>query len=154
MEKQNQSDNNYTNGCVYQYLTYLQPGNYNYTYSFKCSDGKYSKSTILFNDLEVIEENLYEPYLLKPKVSPEKGLNSTIFNFTVWYYDDENNFPVFVNISINDTIYSMLPINISEILFIVGLIKLWCVITWDSRYSCIPAWRGYYEVINLFLRDI
>lgn len=43
MSKQNQSDNNYTDGCIYFYNTGLSIGNH--TYSFKASDGFINIST-------------------------------------------------------------------------------------------------------------
>jgi hypothetical protein len=42
MVKQNSSDNNYTDGCRYQYKTQLTPGTY--AYSFECYDGKFTNS--------------------------------------------------------------------------------------------------------------
>lgn len=103
MEKVNPSDNNYVDGCLYQYLTYLIPNDNNYTYYFNCTDGKYTNWTITYNDLEVYEANNYNPYLLNPQVSPNIGLNSTIFTFTAWYYDDDNNFPLIVNLTLNNS---------------------------------------------------
>ncbi|MFX1281964.1 MAG: hypothetical protein ACFFA3_21625, partial [Promethearchaeota archaeon] len=45
MEKENPSDTNYTDGCIYQFLTLLKPSKQAYTYSFECFDGSYSYST-------------------------------------------------------------------------------------------------------------
>ncbi|NVM56013.1 MAG: hypothetical protein HWN66_20110, partial [Candidatus Helarchaeota archaeon] len=44
MEKQDPTDNYYTDGCLYQYLTFLPQGIY--AYSFECNDSRYSNSTI------------------------------------------------------------------------------------------------------------
>ncbi|MHA1479271.1 MAG: hypothetical protein ACTSPU_13840, partial [Promethearchaeota archaeon] len=45
MEKLSPSDIDYTDGCIYQYLTLLTPSTTVYTISFECSDGGYQYST-------------------------------------------------------------------------------------------------------------
>ncbi len=116
MTKQNPSDNNYTDGSLYQYITRLVPNTYNYSYSFECGDGKYLNSTILYSDLEVIESNFNAPSLINGQVSPTIGINSTLFNFTVNYFDDDNNLPIYVNITFNNTLsFSMVQANPSDI---------------------------------------
>ncbi|MFX0030317.1 MAG: hypothetical protein ACFE8B_13985, partial [Candidatus Hermodarchaeota archaeon] len=107
MIKQNPFDMNYTDGCIFQYNTYLNPSSFNYTYWFNCSDGMYSNSTPLFNNLKVFKTNLFEPQLLFPDVSPDIGGYDTIFNFSVWYFDEDNNQPDVINISIDQNIYLM-----------------------------------------------
>ncbi|NHK33060.1 MAG: hypothetical protein FK730_17055 [Asgard group archaeon] len=107
MTKQNPSDMNYTDGCIFQYSTYLNPSSFNYTYNFDCSDGIYSNSTSLFNNLNVLKTNLYEPQLLFPDVSPDLGGYNTMFNYTVWYFDEDNNQPNIINITIDQTTYLM-----------------------------------------------
>ena len=107
MIKQNPSDIDYTDGCIFQYSTYLNPSSYNYTYSFNCSDGMYSNSTSIFNNLEVLKTNLHEPQLLFPDVSPDIGGYNTIFNYTVWYFDEDNNQPDVINITIDQNTYLM-----------------------------------------------
>ncbi|MFX0027136.1 MAG: hypothetical protein ACFE8M_12050 [Candidatus Hermodarchaeota archaeon] len=57
MEKQNPSDNNYVDGCVYQYSTLLEPSPNPYYYSFECSDGTYLNSTSIFIGPSVHIEN-------------------------------------------------------------------------------------------------
>ncbi len=109
MIKQNPSDENYTDGCFFQYLSYLQPGNYNY--SFECSDGKFFTSFIPSTWLVVNRTNSLGPTLLNPRVFPEIGGNFTCFNFRVIYLDSDNNFPTYVNITINATSYIMAPVN-------------------------------------------
>ncbi|TFG23687.1 MAG: zinc-ribbon domain-containing protein [Promethearchaeota archaeon] len=112
MSQVNPLDNDYTDGCIYQYITYLQPAAFNYTYSFECSDGDNFNSTITYDNLEVIHVNDYGPELLNPQVTPSIGGNSKLFNFTVRYFDDDNNFPVNINITLNSTTtYLMLPVN-------------------------------------------
>jgi len=53
MEKLDISDKNYKDGCIYQYITYLQPGIYNYY--FECSDWQAVISTDIQVGLEVFE---------------------------------------------------------------------------------------------------
>ncbi len=107
MAKLNQSDTNYTSGVIYTYSTYLIPAKYNYTYMFDCSDGTFSNSTYSYYNLQVFETNLYSPYLVNPQVSPNIGGYGTLFNFTVWYYDDDNNLPTHINITISQTTFLM-----------------------------------------------
>ncbi|MFW9822589.1 MAG: hypothetical protein ACFFE4_06625, partial [Candidatus Thorarchaeota archaeon] len=114
MTKVNPSDNNYVDGCTFQYLTSLPVSPVNYTYSFNCSDGLYSNSTTIFSNLKVNKANYYAPYLLFPQVSPVIGGYDTIFNFTVWYFDSDNNYPTIVNITINETLYLMSPADLSD----------------------------------------
>jgi hypothetical protein len=40
---------------------------------------------------------------LNPGVTPVIGSNSTVFTFTVWYFDADNNLPDLINITINGT---------------------------------------------------
>ena len=109
MAKLYPTDENYTDGSIFQYLTYLQPGAYNH--SFKCSNGKfiatYSPSTWLI----VNRTNDLSPYLTEPRVSPEIGGNSTWFDFRVNYFDADNNFPSYINVSVNFTSYEMVQVN-------------------------------------------
>jgi len=108
MSPQNPLDNNYTDGCLYQLVTYLLPGNYNY--SFNCGDWKYSNATGWYS-LFVNESNNFSPQLLNAQVAPASGVNTTLFNYTVWYYDADNNWPTYLNLTINATTYPMLPVN-------------------------------------------
>jgi hypothetical protein len=48
MEKSNPSDIDYTDGCVYQFLTCLIPSEHAYIFSFECSDGGFYDSTSIF----------------------------------------------------------------------------------------------------------
>lgn len=108
MTKQNPSDINHIDGCIYQYMTFLLPSNYQYW--FECNDSLHYNSTSS-NILLVNNTNIVQPELLTPQVSPNTGENSTLFNFTVWYLDADNNLPSFINITINSTTYPMLPFN-------------------------------------------
>ena len=72
------------------------------SWNFTSEDGK---------ALEVNETNYYKPQLITPQVSPIIGNISTHFNFTVWYFDADNNLPTFVNITLNSSIYAMSSID-------------------------------------------
>lgn len=109
MVKLYSSDNNYSDGVIYHCLTYLLPSTYNYTYFFNCSDGIYYNSTRIFNNLKVISTNLKKPSLINPQFNPGIGDNSTSFNFVILYYDEDNNFPLQVNITVNNITYNMVP---------------------------------------------
>ncbi|MHA1292120.1 MAG: hypothetical protein ACTSQJ_05570, partial [Promethearchaeota archaeon] len=109
MIKQNASDNNYTDGCVYQHFKYLQPGNYDYW--FECADYLFSNSTTINNIVVIDAGNFNPPILNNSQFTPKIGKNSTLFTFTVWYYEDFNNFPIYVNITINSTTYSMVQVD-------------------------------------------
>ena len=114
MEKVDIFDNDYLNGVSYQYKTYLSPELYNYTYYFECSDGLNLNSTNTFHDLEVNETNDYKPQLINPQVSPIIGNLTTHFNFTVWYFDDDNNLPTYVNLTLNSLHYAMSSVDILD----------------------------------------
>ena len=110
MDKQVPSDNNYTDGCAYQYLGYLQPGLYNY--SFECGDWNYTNSTPTYMGINVTGYNLNSCTLSNGQVIPNKGYNdTTVFHFQVNYTDIDNNAPTFVNITINMTTYGMVQLN-------------------------------------------
>ncbi len=110
MEKQNISDNSYTDGCAYQCLTYLQPGSYNY--SFECWDGKYYNFTNTYFGINIVEANLLSPTLTNGQIYPNEGYaNWTTFKFRVTYTDADNNAPSYVNVTINTTSYSMIKQN-------------------------------------------
>jgi hypothetical protein len=121
MNKKDILDNNYTDGCIYQFSNYFQSNPFNYTYYFECSDGQILNTTIMFSNLEINYTNLGVPLLINPQVTPEIGNNSTIFNFSVWYYDSDNNLPLTVNLTINSTKFQMLKTNLSDFYSIDGI---------------------------------
>ena len=122
MDKVNSLDTNFTDGCIFQYLTTLPIASQNYTYSFNCSDGKYLNSSLFFNNLKVNPANYFAPQLLNPQVSPESGGLITTFDFTVWYFDEDNNLPIFVNITIDGAEFSMIQFYPSDINAIDGIL--------------------------------
>jgi len=137
LEKQNGGDNDYTDGCIYQFRTYLTPGIYNY--SFECHDGRYSNSTNTYL-LVVNKVNTEHPHLLNPVVTPQQGGNSTLFNFTVWYFDIDNDSPVFINITIDTIVYPMIAVNSYDINFTDGALYSYSTIleygVYQFRVNC------------------
>lgn len=115
MVKLFESDDNYTDGCRFYYLTYLLPSEFNYSYYFECSDGVFTNTTSTYTNLKVDESNFYHPELVSPNVAPIIGNHITMFNFTVWYFDDDNNFPTYVNITLNSTTFSMQPVDSNDL---------------------------------------
>ncbi len=111
MSKQIPSDVNYTDGVLYKYTTTLATALYNYTYRFSCNDGHVINSTVDYYNLMVIEPNNFSPRLISPSVSPQIGLDDILYNFTIWYFDDDDNLPVYVMIKINYTAFSMKKAN-------------------------------------------
>ncbi|MFX1275644.1 MAG: S8 family serine peptidase [Promethearchaeota archaeon] len=128
MTKVNPLDDNYIDGCVYQYNTYLQPSINNYTYSFECSDGTFTNSTSSYNDVNVSEVNDFAPILTNGQVSPLFGRNSsTVFTFLVNYTDYDNSAPLYVYLTLNSTIYSMNKQNLLDNFYIDG-----CIYTYST----------------------
>jgi len=121
MEKQDKLDENYTDGCIYQYSTYFQPSSNNYTYYFECSDGEFYNKTNTYNDLEIFYKNYESPMLTDGIVSPFIGhVIATSFKFSVVYSDPDNNEPEYVNISINSASYSMVKQDILDFNYMDG----------------------------------
>ena len=114
MQKVAPTDTNFTDGCLYQNNMYLTPSINNYSYYFECNDSVYYNASVIFNDIKVNKVNNYKPYLANPQLSPWIGNYDTLFNFTVWYFDNDNNYPTVVNLTINETIYLMSPADISD----------------------------------------
>jgi len=53
MVKENELDNDYTDGCIYNYTTTLAYATFNYTYYFECSVDGLTNYTVTYNDLYV-----------------------------------------------------------------------------------------------------
>ncbi|NHI91559.1 MAG: hypothetical protein EAX96_03580 [Candidatus Lokiarchaeota archaeon] len=100
LTKKNSLDTDYSDGTDYQALIYLQPGTY--WYKFECGDGGFVTTTPVYTGLVVGYTNFYTPYLLNSMVNSTWGTNESIFNFSVLYYDDDNNFPSYIYITINN----------------------------------------------------
>ena len=122
MEKVIPSDNDYTDGCLYHYQSYLAPSVFNYSYYFECNDTIATNATTIFSNLKVEESNSYSPELLSANVFPFTGVNSTEFSFTVWYFDEDNNSPLNVNITIDIQTFSMIKSNPLDNIAIDGIL--------------------------------
>jgi len=107
MEKVDSNDENYADGCVYQYTGYFQPGDYNIT--FKCKDGSFINSYVYDLGYVVnVKENEHLPFLINGQADPGLGyINTTIFTFAIDYFDLDNNEPESINVIINSTLYTM-----------------------------------------------
>ncbi|MBN2153894.1 MAG: hypothetical protein JW839_20725, partial [Candidatus Lokiarchaeota archaeon] len=105
MMKQNAGDNTYADGCVYYYATTLAVGSH--SFYFNASDGydvvSTSASTIAVTNATV-------PWLANPGVTPSVGINSTVFNFTVTYFDQANAYPTSITVTINTTTYALVQL--------------------------------------------
>jgi len=133
MEKQNPSDIDYTDGCIYYYSTVL-PGNI--TYYYRASDSRflvrYPSSGNLTGPL-IEYGNLAPPNLTNGKIIPTKGWDLTYFTFQVNYSDSDNNPPSYITVTINGTTYPMVKQDITDINYIDGVIYEY--ITTFSEYG-------------------
>ncbi len=113
MVKSNPADDDYTDGCLYQYCTQLQPGDYDYY--FDCSDGVASSQTAPAPLLTVSQTNVHAPVLSAPWGIPAWGLNgTTVYDFHVTYSDQDNNAPVSINLAIAGMVIPLNPDNPSD----------------------------------------
>nr|MDO8086769.1 hypothetical protein [Candidatus Sigynarchaeum springense] len=113
MSKKVPGDTTYSDGCIYNYSTYLVPGVY--SYRFNASDVRFNSVSPVYS-LTVTVGSVYAPTLTNVRFTPTTGDQLTLFNFTVTYTDQDNNFPTFVNITINDTTHPMREANPSDVL--------------------------------------
>ncbi|TKJ27479.1 MAG: hypothetical protein CEE42_02145 [Promethearchaeota archaeon Loki_b31] len=126
MEKQNPSDDNYTDGCLYQLLTYFQPAAHNYTYYFNCYDGIFTNTTTIYSNIKVEETNIFSPSLSNEQVLPNTGYaQATIFSFMVTYTDPDNNAPDSIEITINSTTFTMLKQDFMDSNFMDGCVYIY-----------------------------
>jgi hypothetical protein len=114
MSKKVPGDTSYNDGCIYNYSAYLSPGIY--PYYFNASDVRFNASSPVYS-LTVSEGSLFAPTLTNVRFTPSIGDHLTLFNFTVTYTDQDNNFPRFINITINGTLYNMVEANPADILY-------------------------------------
>jgi hypothetical protein len=114
MEKQEIIDKDYTDGCIYLYLTYLQPGIYNY--SFECADYKFFDNTGIVIGPSVSEKlNENSPILSNGQVVPSSGIKHwDTFEFSVIYSDADNNEPEYVKIELDSITYPMVKQNYTD----------------------------------------
>ncbi len=128
MIKADGGDANYTDGCLYQYITYLQPENY--TYLFRGSDGAFINETSSYSGLIVNKTNEYTPSLSYPKIEPAIGTTATTFVFSITYSDPDNNMPTEIDIIIDGMSFSMMKENASDANYIDG-----CRFTYSTKLS-------------------
>ncbi|MHA1278359.1 MAG: hypothetical protein ACTSQI_17585 [Candidatus Helarchaeota archaeon] len=106
MIKQNPLNTDYKNGVIYEYETLLENGTFQYYVN--ASDGGFSSSTDPHLGPVVNYTNINSPVLTIGTVSPLLGFNSsTLFQYLINYSDSDNNPPVYMNLTINGTQYSM-----------------------------------------------
>jgi predicted RNA-binding Zn-ribbon protein involved in translation (DUF1610 family) len=99
------SDTNYLDGCIFQYSTTLAPEAHPYVFTFNCSDGKYVTNIGPFTGPTVLTGHANAPTLGSYGVSPLKGNNgTTLFDFSVIYYDADNVYPLAGVANMNVTI--------------------------------------------------
>jgi hypothetical protein len=126
MEKQNPSDVDYTDGCLYQYLTFLQPAAHNYTYYFNCYDGMFIDTTTIYSNIKVEESNSFSPSLSNEQVLPNTGYQrATVFSFMVTYTDPDNNAPDSIEITIDSKTFPMLKQDIMDSNFMDGCVYIY-----------------------------
>ncbi|MEX2714706.1 MAG: S8 family serine peptidase [Candidatus Sigynarchaeota archaeon] len=123
MTKANVSDTNYADGCVYVFSTKLLIGTYNF--SFSCSDGRFTNSTVTFTGLVVHLENLYAPTMGSQQVTPTTGTVATLFTFSVIYYDNDNLSAAFVRIVVDMSVHDMTKQNPADLNYIDGVMYVY-----------------------------
>jgi hypothetical protein len=122
MNKQNSTDSNYIDGCIYNFTTVLSG---NVTYYYEANDGRfrirYPSSSPITGPL-VRYGNLAPPALNNGVVIPTKGWDLTVFTFQVNYSDSDNNPPSSITVSINGTSHIMSKRNQLDINWMDGVI--------------------------------
>ncbi|MHA1679555.1 MAG: right-handed parallel beta-helix repeat-containing protein, partial [Promethearchaeota archaeon] len=102
LDKQSAGDNDFTDGCIYVIVLYLQPGTYEY--QFECTDSRFNDSTGTIPGISITGGNTSPPTLTPTSVLPGHGFNDTTeFKFSVTYTDVDNNAPEFINVTLNTT---------------------------------------------------
>ncbi len=99
MQKQNPSDNDFTDGCIYVFSTYLPP-EVAHSYFILASDYLHVTPFMLTLGPSVSYSSLSSPVLTSVTVTPELGSEMTVFNFSVVYTDADNNLPSEINVTI------------------------------------------------------
>ena len=139
MTKVNAGDTNYVDGCLYQYSTTLAIGTYQY--NFVANDGRYTGSSPIYTGFQVIETNYHVPTIQGIAFSPLVGHNMTVFTFTAWYYDEDNNQPVIANITLNSTTYNMTKVTPSDFNAMNGI---------QFTFSTTLGWGSYQYRISFY----
>ncbi|NHI94984.1 MAG: hypothetical protein EAX96_21015 [Candidatus Lokiarchaeota archaeon] len=121
MSKVNPGDTTYTDGCQYQYSTTLSASTHNYYFS--TSDGSLTDvlpSSGSFPGPEVTSPPTTST-LLYGQVSPTTGYKTTVFNYTVTYFDPTNAAPLYMKVYINNQSFNMLKADPSDSSFDDGV---------------------------------
>ena len=122
MGKQNLSDSNYLDGCIYNYSLYLDVGNY--THYFNASDGYdiviYPSVGFLIGPNVTMLLN-QPPQLLNGSVLPSSGDASTVFMFKITYMDPDNDSPYEIYVVIDGFNYSMNKTNPADTNYTDGI---------------------------------
>ncbi len=136
MNKVDDLDSNYTDGCEYEFITYLQPGDYEYY--FECADWLYTNSTEVYNDLTISALiNYNAPSLTDADLNPGIGYaNATLFTYSINYSDVENNAPEFMYVIINDVSYEMYKQDILDNYYIDG-----CVYIYETQFEQVGTYN-------------
>ncbi|MBN2153938.1 MAG: PQQ-binding-like beta-propeller repeat protein, partial [Candidatus Lokiarchaeota archaeon] len=106
MSKVSSGDNNYTDGCVYTYLTTLSPGNHTYYYEASTSNGTMTV-TLRTTPYPGPTVTNVAPVLSSGFMTPLNGTTLTQFTFTVTYSDADDNPPANVRVHIDNSSYTM-----------------------------------------------
>ncbi|MFX0069692.1 MAG: C25 family cysteine peptidase [Candidatus Hermodarchaeota archaeon] len=119
MNKQDELDDDYTDGCIYEVSLYLNPKQGNYSYYFWCSNEFVSSATSnIHDDLKIHSK----PTLTNENVLPLTGYPDTLFTFSVNYTDLDNDAPSQINLIINGTPYTMVKQNSNDNYYADGCI--------------------------------
>nr|MDO8119234.1 hypothetical protein [Candidatus Sigynarchaeota archaeon] len=115
LQKQDPLDNDYTDGCIYEFSTYLLP-DIPHSYFFLASDYMYGVPFFLTLGPDVAGTNLNAPVLSSITATPDLGSDLTAFNFSVVYVDSDNNRPDEINVSINGIgVFGLLEVDPSDV---------------------------------------
>jgi hypothetical protein len=128
MVKQNPFDNNYVDGVDYVYSrTFSATGVYEY---FFCTQDPYyyvQNTTQYFT-----VEQTSAPVLEVGKVNPTFGvIHTTNFQFTIYYFDADNDAPTSINVRIDGTNYPMLKVDPMDNNYVDGL-QYYYTTTWSK----------------------
>ncbi len=120
MQKIDSLDTTYTDGCNYSVVTYLSAEG-TYSYYFECSDNVYITTLLGETTISVVFTNSYSPSLSGGTVTPSEGLAGfTIFRFKVTYADQDNNPPLYVNVTINGQVHAMSKEDAGDLNYVDG----------------------------------
>jgi len=120
MHKTDIYDKNYTNGCIFEYSTYLN--NNSHYYFFNTSDLAFSTRLPLagsYSGPNVTHINTNQP-VIYGSVTPPMGNNWTRYRFELNYSDADNNPPIYTNLTLNGTAIQMTKLTPSDLNYMDG----------------------------------